>query len=318
MTTIAPEIALSGMRWTAESLEQRENWKFTAPPALAADARALSQWAAAVGDPVVSLARGTLDLPSVRGLAAQIAWELDHGMGVAWVRGVPSLDEQVLRLLYLALGLQLGTPIETYGRLYDVADSGASYKNKPIPVSQTRESTGMHTDSSGKNVCPRVIGLLCIRPALRGGNSCIVSAAETHERLRAASPALLERLYRTYVRDVVTPGADRSPEAVAQNRFPVFAWQGRLVLRYMRYWIERGHERAGVPLGPEDKAAFDTLDRELSDKRNVLTFRMEPRDMLFIDNTTSAHDRDAYEDDRAAPRLMVRLWLDRPLPLGGA
>jgi alpha-ketoglutarate-dependent taurine dioxygenase len=318
MTTIAPEIALSAMRWTAESLERRENWKFTAPTALAADARALSLWATTMADPVVSLARGTLDLPSVHALAAQIAWEVDHGTGVAWVRGVPPLDEQTLRLLYLALGLELGTPVETYGRLYDVADSGASYKDKPIPVSQTRESTGMHTDSSGKSVFPRVIGLLCIRPAPRGGNSRIVSAAETHERLRATSPALLERLYGAYVRDVVTPGADRSPEAVAQNRFPIFAWQGRLVLRYMRYWIERGHERAGVPLGPEDIAAFDALDRELSEERNVLTFRMEPGEMLFIDNTTSAHDRDAYEDDPAAPRLLVRLWLDRPLPLGAA
>jgi alpha-ketoglutarate-dependent taurine dioxygenase len=46
-----------------------------------------------------------------------------------------------------------------------------------------------------------------------------------------------------------------------------------------------------IILGPEDIAAFDMLDRELSDERNVLTFRMEPGEMLFIDNTTSAHDR---------------------------
>jgi alpha-ketoglutarate-dependent taurine dioxygenase len=239
-------------------------------------------------------------------------------MGVAWVRGMPPLDEQTLRLLFLAIGLQLGTPIETYGRLYDVQDSGVSYKEKAVPVSQTRESTGMHTDSSMKSVCPRVVGLLCIRPAVRGGNSRIASAAETHERLRAAAPALLDRLYGAYVRDAVTPGADRSREAIARNRFPIFAWQGRLVLRYMRYWIERGHDRAGLLLDPEDIAAFDMLDRELSNERNALTFRMEPGEMLFIDNTTTAHDRDAYEDDPAAPRLMVRLWLDRPLPLGAA
>ena len=316
MTAITPEPALSAIRWTAKSMARRENWKFTAPATLVADARALSMWAGTVADPLASLARETLDLPSVRALAAQIAWELDNGTGVAWVRQVPPIDEQTMRLLYLALGLQLGTPIETYGRLYDVTDSGASYKDKPIPVSQTRESTGMHTDSSVKSVCPRVIGLLCIRPATRGGNSRIVAAAETHEQLRAASPALLERLYLAYVRDMVTPGAERSQQAVAQNRFPVFAWQGRLVFRYMRYWIERGHDRAGLPLGLEDIAAFDMLDQELSAERNVLTFRMGPGEMLFIDNTTIAHDRDAYEDDPAAPRLLVRLWLERPLPLG--
>ena len=53
------------------------------------------------------------------------------------------------------------------------------------------------------------------------------------------------------------------------------------------------------------------LDRELSTERNVLTFRMGPGEMLFINNTTVAHDRDAYEDDPAAPRLLVRLWVER-------
>ncbi len=96
---------------------------------------------------------------------------------------------------YLALGLELGRTIATYGRLYDVIDTGASYTDKSVPMSQTRESTGMHTDSSGKNVCPRVIGPLCIRAAPRGGDSRVVSAAEVHERLRGRSPALLERLY---------------------------------------------------------------------------------------------------------------------------
>ena len=72
----------------------------------------------------------------------------------------------------------------------------------------------------------------------------------------------------------------------------------------MRYWIERGHARAGLPLGPEDLAAFDALDARLEDPANVLAFRMAPGEMLFVDNTTTAHDRDAYEDDPAAPRLL--------------
>jgi hypothetical protein len=31
---------------------------------------------------------------------------------------------------------------------------------------------------------------------------------------------------------------------------------------------------------------------------------------LFCDNHKTAHDREAYRDDPAAPRLMVRLWLN--------
>ena len=306
--------ALEAPCWTAAEMEERSSWRFEADGALVQDAQALLCWAAEVQDPVAELRQDTLVLPAVKELAVRLARELDSGTGLAWVRGLSALSEPKLRLLYLALGLEMGTVVETYGRLCDVADSGGSYKDKPIPVSRTRESTGMHTDSSSKTVCPRLIGLLCVRQALRGGNSRVVSAAGAHEQLRSRSLRLLERLYGEYVRDVVTPGADRDPKRVAANRFPIFSWDRRLRLRYMRYWIERGHARAGLPLAPEDLAAFDALDAALADERNALTFRMAPSEMLFIDNTTIAHDRDAYDDDPTALRLMVRLWLDRPVP----
>lgn len=312
---LPPPGALGVPAWTAEDMARGKSWRLQAPAGLSRDAEALASWAASQVDPVAALHQGALQLPAVQALADAVGRELDAGTGVAWVRGLPPLAELPLRLLYLATGQALGTVLETYGRLYDVADSGASYRDKPIPVSQTRESTGMHTDSSGKAVCPRVIGLLCIRQAPRGGMSRVVSAARAHEQLRASAPGALERLYGEYARDVVTPGAERDAARVAANRFPVFSCDGRLKLRYMRYWIERGHARADLPLVPEDLAAFDALDGRLEDPANVLTFRMSPGEMLFVDNTTTAHDRDAYEDDPAAPRLLVRLWVDRPYPL---
>ena len=33
-------------------------------------------------------------------------------------------------------------------------------------------------------------------------------------------------------------------------------------------------------------------------------------ELLFCDNHKTAHDREAYREDPAAPRLMVRLWLN--------
>jgi alpha-ketoglutarate-dependent taurine dioxygenase len=308
--TIAPEAAVAPLRWTRASMEARDSWLFAAPDDLPEDAVALERWAETQADPVAAISRGAVVLPAVQALAGRVARELVRGTGVAWIRQVPSLPERTLRLVYLALGLELGTTVDTYGRLYDVRDSGASYRDKAIPVSQTRESTGMHTDSSGKHVCPRFVALACVSQAPSGGGSRLVSAAEVHEQLRARHPQHLDRLYGTFVRDVVTPGADRSPERVAENAFPIFSSEPQLKLRYMRYWIERGHERASVPLSAADRAAFDALDAALADEQNVLSFRMAPGDLLFIDNTTVLHDRDAYVDDVATPRLMLRLWLD--------
>jgi alpha-ketoglutarate-dependent taurine dioxygenase len=303
---------LAQMRWTRDAMASCSSWRIGAPRGIEADAAALNEWAGGRTNPVADLQKETLYLPAVRHLGSAIGRELDEGTGVALVHGLPPLTELHIRLLYLAIGMHLGDPIGPYGRLYDVKDTGQSYREKAIPVSQTKEATGMHTDSSHKDVCPRIIGLACVRPALAGGMSRIASAVEAHERLREQEPGLLARLYDPFVRDLVTPGAARSPKTVAQNAFPVFKRGARLSFRYMRFWIERGHQVAGVPLEPADLRAFDVLDRELNTEANVLSFRMGAGEMLFIDNTTTCHDRDAFQDDPVSPRLMLRLWLDRP------
>ena len=308
----APTAALQPLRWRRATMAARAGWRIDAGDALRDDAARLVRWAAGVADPVARLRRGSVPLERVPAVAARIAQELDEGSGVAWVRGLGPIAEPALRLLYLAVGLELGETIDTYGRLYDVCDRGVSYRDSAAPVSQTREATGMHTDSSGKDVCPRVVGLACVRPAPRGGRSHLVSTAEVHEQLRAVHPELLARLYGRFVRDIVTPSSDRSSARVRDNAFPIFAYEGRLSFRYMRYWIERGHARAELPLEERDRAAFDALDAALACEDHVLPIQLDAGDLLFIDNTTIAHDRDAYEDDPSAPRLMLRLWLRRP------
>jgi hypothetical protein len=306
-----PSASAWAQRWTRDAMASRLSWRIGAPSEIGADIAALDHWAAGQADPIAALQRDMLSLPAVCHLGQLIGRELHEGTGVALVQGLPPLTEVQIRLLYLAIGLQLGVPIETYGRLYDVEDAGRSYREKAIPVSQTKDATGMHTDSSGQNVWPRVIGLACVRPAVEGGISRIASAVEAHERMREREPDLLARLYRPFIRDLVTPGSARSPETVAQNAFPVFKWDGRLSIRYMRFWIERGHQLADAPLLPADLAAFDALDRELNSEANVLSFGLSAGEMLFLDNTTTTHDRDAFRNDPAAPRLMLRLWLER-------
>ena len=77
----------------------------------------------------------------------------------------------------------------------------------------------------------------------------------------------------------------------------------------MRFWIERGHEVAGVPLTDAQRRALDLLDATLEHPDHVHRFRMETGEMLFCDNTRVAHDRDAYRTDPDQPRWLCRLWL---------
>jgi len=56
---------------------------------------------------------------------------------------------------------------------------------------------------------------------------------------------------------------------------------------------------------------FVLEELSFGDPEHVCAFRTAPCDLLFIDNTTAAHDGDAVEDDLASPRLMLRLWPNR-------
>jgi hypothetical protein len=279
--------------WRAADLARSNHWIFAADTSLVeADPAPLRAWC----QPLIT--------------------ELQHGSGVALVRGLGQLDGPALRQLYLAIGCCIGELDTTYGALYDVTDLGGSYREQAIPVSQTHASTSVHTDSSRREAHPRWVGLACIRAAPVGGGSRLVSVVAVHDQLAQTHPALLQRLKRSFHRDLVTPGSTNDLAGIKANRFPVFsdASDGP-TLRYMRYWIEKGHQRIGQPLEPLDLEAFDALDAALNDPQLRYDFAMAPGDLLFIDNHKVAHDRDAYQDDPSAPRLMVRLWLNVPAAL---
>ena len=237
--------------------------------------------------------------------------ELCRGWGVALVRGFDPEDEASFKECFRAIGRCLGEEETTYGSLYEVKDMGDSHLEKAIPVSQTKAETSLHTDSSRRDTHPRWVGLACVRQALTGGGSRVSSAVAVHDCLEEKDPALLHRLKQSFFRDVVTPGVEERAAAIRENAFPVFIdAQDGPTLRYMRYWIEKGHEQMDQPLDLMDLQAFDMLDQTLSDPRFCHHFGMQPGDMLFIDNHKTAHDREAFEDDPQAPRLMIRLWLN--------
>jgi alpha-ketoglutarate-dependent taurine dioxygenase len=290
--------------WRPADLEKQRGW------------RKEIEWAALVE--LMNVVRETLPLPieSLHGgllqservdlLVQEIRTELYAGSGVVWLQGLTGLSENLLRRAYTFLSMKIGTPIDTYGRLYDVKDTGQSYLDKAIPVSQTRAETTFHTDSSNVHVEPAAVSLLCVRPALSGGSSLVSSAITAHQDL---SENTLRLLYRDYVRNIVTPGL--SSADVFKNRFPVFRWseQEGLVMRYMRYWMEKGHERIGWPLSDAEMQALDLLDATLI--QNQVRFDLRAGDMVWVNNRTVTHNRTAFEDDPVNPRLLVRMWLSK-------
>lgn len=307
----------SPIGWTAPELAADPSWLLRADGELERSLDALRGWAIAREDPEEALVQQGWEAAEawggqrLRRWCAPLVAQLERGRGVVRVTGLQGLEEKELRLLFLAIGLVLGQPDRTYGLLYGVSNSGLSHLDRPIPVSQTRAATGMHTDSSQRSIHPRWVGLACLQPAASGGTSALASVRAVHDQLLRTHPATVARLRQAFIRDVVTPGGNRDPAAIRANTFPILAGPPEdPTLRYMRHWIETGQREAGAPLGPETLADLDHLDAALSAPRFRHAFLLAQGDLLLIDNHRIAHDRTAYVDTPGQPRRMLRLWLN--------
>jgi len=221
------------------------------------------------------------------------------------------LGSDDLPLLYWIVGQGLGRPFEQNVQgtlLYDVRDTGQDL-TKGARFSVTNYESSFHTDNSfGADVLDYV-GLLCLQTAKAGGRSQVVSGFAVHKELMALRPEVLEELYQPFHID--RRGGVREGETPT-IQFPVIQRErGELLFRYLRYWIEVGHEKVAQPLTAAQVTALNVLDEYLNRRDLRAEFDLKPGDMYFINNRWILHNRTAFEDhpEPERRRHLVRLWL---------
>jgi alpha-ketoglutarate-dependent taurine dioxygenase len=239
---------------------------------------------------------------------------LDRGRGFAILDEMPGDSDDEIQAFFWLAGHALGEPVAqgvggTF--LYDVRDYGQDVAGASF--SGTRAESGFHTDNSFGDDVVDYVGLLCLRPARAGGASHLVNGRAVFDELRALHPeelAILERPYHVDRRGGGRPG--EGPTA----RHPVLSQDARgLTYRYMRLWIEAGHQKATEPLKAAQTRALDVLDGILRRPELRVEFLLAPRQALFLNNRWLLHNRTAFEDypEPERGRHCVRLWLRAPL-----
>ena len=298
--------------WTGATIDDVSSWYSPVPEACLAAFEEIRRSFHTAPQPTVPLtdAARAACAASLRPVRAA----LESGRGFAIVES-PPLEAREATLLYWIVGQGLGVPFAQNVEgtmLYDVRDMGQDL-NKGARFSVTSYESSFHTDNSFGADILDYVGLLCLHTAKSGGRSQIVSGYAAHNALLEEHPSELASLYQPF--HVDRRGGLREGDTPT-IQFPVFQeTNGELVVRYLRYWIEAGHEKVQRPLTPSQRTALNTLDQCLNQRELRVEFDLKPGDMYFINNRWTLHNRTAFEDhpEPERRRHLVRLWLQKGL-----
>ena len=250
-------------------------------------------------------------LPTVGPLLRSMLDDLLEGRGFVLLRGVPieGLDERRIEFLYWGMGLHVGICLPQGAEGTDlfahVRDEGVDRNANYGGGLLNRHSGALpfHTDTSD------IVGLLCIRPAMRGGTSTIVSAVAVHDEIVRRRPDLAALMYEPWWFD---RKRGDGPDSFAQCPMYAVNDAGRLFAFYGPDLYKTAQRGEHVPnLSPQQWEAMALIDEVNGSPEYQLNMDFQPGEIQFINNYAVMHSRTAYEDhpDPTLRRDLIRLWL---------
>ncbi len=292
--------------WTAADLEADRSWQINLPEAVLDEVETLLPTLR--GRALEDLTAKDCPLPSFAQLAAQVREELRAGRGLVQLRSLPVQDwsQEDIALAYWAIGAQIGTGVsqsykgDRLGQVRDIGEGGRYYT-----VGGALE---MHMDPVD------VVGLVCVKPALAGGESRLVSSTALRDTLAAEYPDVIPILERGYHYSSRLEDRSAGAPPYTPHRVPVFGEIDGMPASFLLPIAIRNTEKSGLMLSAAEKDALELVNTVAN--RPELCFEMDlrPGDIQFLNNRLILHGRNDYEDapELDEKRLMLRLWLMMP------
>jgi len=267
---------------------------------------------------IAAITRDSFPLPRFGAHLQELKTTLLTGRGFEVIRGLPvaRYSQEFAATIFCGVGAHLGSARSQNAAghiLGHVRDIGADANNPNTRIYQTSERQTFHTDSSD------VVGLLCIREAMEGGDSLLVSTSAIYNAMFARRPDLAALLFDP----IATDRRGEVPEGEKPYlEIPVLNWHaGFLTGFYQRQYIDSAQRFPdAMRLTPAHVEALDLFDELANDPTLHFGMRLQPGDMQFVYNHGLLHDRTGFRDwpDAGQKRHLLRLWLsmkgDRPLP----
>ena len=298
----------AAVAWYGADLATRDDWRYTLTPEDVAELQTALE--GVKGRDWRDVTRADFQLPRLGERLEEIAKDIDTGLGLSLLSGIPvetmSGDEAALALW--GLGQHVGVPQPQDAErklLHHVRDTGSKFETDPnIRIYQTNLEQLFHNDGGD------LVMLLCRRKARTGGASRMASAVTLFNEVLKRDPELaivLQQPFHFDARGQQLPGRPRTQEV------PIFVWHGeRLNALHKRHYIDAAQRFDEVPrLTDKQVAALDLMDELFADPEITLSFELEPGDIQIAGNFSIFHARDSYEDfdEPEQKRHMLRLWL---------
>ena len=193
-------------------------------------------------------------------------------------------------------------------KIVEIKDVGKSMQSGGR-YHETKEGGSHHTDSPQWEDVPDYLGLFCVHNAKKGGTNLFLSAYTIHNRILKGRKDLLNILYEKFHFDKRGEFKEGESSTVFE---PIFkSKDGKLYFRYLRNYIDAGHDIQNQSLSESQKEALTYLDNSMLEEDMIMSYDLKPDDMVFSDNHWIVHGRTAFEDfdDPNFKRLMLRTWI---------
>ena len=314
-----PETLTGPAAWVGADLQDRPDlWLYQLTEADIDELEAAAEHYLSLGRDIGEITKDAFPLDAFGAHLEALRNVLLNGIGFEVLRGLPveRYSQETAAAIFCGIGAHLGSARSQSAAghiLGHVRNVGKDPNDPNTRIYQTNARQSFHTDSAD------VVGLLCLREAMEGGDSLLVSAETIYNRMRAARPDLVERLFDP----IATDRRGEVPEGMAPfMSIPPLSWHdGKLTVFYQRQYIDSAQRFPdAMRLTPDHLAALDLFDALANDPALHLKMRLKPGDMQFVYNHAQLHDRTGFTDwpEPDKRRHLLRLWLsvagDRELP----
>jgi hypothetical protein len=246
---------------------------------------------------------------------------VEHQERMVIVEPIPGLDFHQRRAFAWLVAKLLGEPLVQNDKGDRVVSVWARPGGKRVidgaRYHQTREGGGPHTDNVSLPESWDYLVFSCIRPALIGGESILLSGFSIYEELLAfpAALAILEQPFCWEYRGIA--------EKLFQAPVITYNDRGEPLFRHLRKYLESAHQRADAPLTDEQVWALDVLESVLELSKLEFRVMLRQGDILITYDSQVLHARTYFCDPSPRPpadaaeaamgtcRFFDRVWVRR-------